>query len=280
MPLPWNDIPPGPHDLGLVVCDMDGTLLTSDDEVPDPLWPLLRILHERGAAFVPASGRQYATLARSFEGAPGDISYVAENGSVVVQGGEVVSKTTVDMRLVEQVVDLLRGHGAGTDLGVVVCGVESAYIQRRDPTFVNETEKYYARLEVVDDLTAVHDEILKVALFLRGEAEELAATTFAPLAEEYQVVVSGSNWIDIMHRHVNKGRAVKALQAALDVTPERTAAFADYLNDLEMLDQAHWSFAMANAHPDVKRRARYLAPSNDEHGVVTVLRRLLGVSSG
>lgn len=277
MPLPWSDIPPGPHDLGLVVCDMDGTLLTNADEIPETFWPLLQILHERGATFVPASGRQYATLARSFEGAPGDVAYVAENGSLVVHGGEVVSKTTVDMGLVEQAMALMRGHGAGTDLGLVVCGVESAYIERRDRAFVAETEKYYARLEIVDDLTAVRDEVLKVAMFLHGEAEHLAATTFAPLAEAYQVVVSGSNWIDVMDRHVNKGRAIKALQAALNVTPERTAVFADYLNDLEMLEAARWSFAMENAHADVKGRARYLAPSNDEHGVVTVLRRLLGV---
>lgn len=38
-----------------------------------------------------------------------------------------------------------------------------------------------------------------------------------------------------------------------------------------------WAFAMANAHPRVSERAAYDAPSNDEHSVVTVLRRLLGV---
>src|SRR5690606_37357080 len=135
---------------------------------------------------------------------------------------------------------------------------------------------YYARLQVVDDLTAMRDEVLKIAVFVFGEAERLAATTFAPIARTHQVVVSGVNWIDIMHAEVDKGRAVRALQAALGVPPERTVVFADYLNDLEMLDAEAWSFAMANAHPAVRERARYLAPSNDEHGVVTVLRRLLG----
>jgi hydroxymethylpyrimidine pyrophosphatase-like HAD family hydrolase len=33
------------------------------------------------------------------------------------------------------------------------------------------------------------------------------------------------------------------------VTAEQTAAFGDYLNDLEMLGAAHWSYAMADAHP-------------------------------
>lgn len=276
MPLPWTGVPPGPHDVGLVVCDMDGTLLTSDDAIPDAFWPLLERLRERGATFVPASGRQYATLARSFASAEADLAYVAENGSLVVHDGEVVSKTTVEPELVRQVTAALRAAPDAPDLGVVVCGVESAYIERRDPAFVTETEKYYARLQVVDDLTAMRDEVLKIAVFVFGEAERLAATTFAPIARTHQVVVSGVNWIDIMHAEVDKGRAVRALQAALGVPPERTVVFADYLNDLEMLDAAAWSFAMANGHPAVRERARYLAPSNDEHGVVTVLRRLLG----
>src|SRR5690606_16935939 len=121
-PLPWSEIPPGPHDVGLVVCDMDGTLLTDHDAVPDSFWPLLELLNERGATFVPASGRQYATLARTFERASADLAYVAENGSLVVHGGEVVSKTTVEPDLVRQVSQAARGLGDQVDLGLVVCG--------------------------------------------------------------------------------------------------------------------------------------------------------------
>ena len=42
-----------------------------------------------------------------------------------------------------------------------------------------------------------------------------------------------------------------------------------------MLDAGEWSFAMANAHPDLKRAARYIAPANTEHGVLQVVRRLV-----
>jgi hydroxymethylpyrimidine pyrophosphatase-like HAD family hydrolase len=51
--------------------------------------------------------------------------------------------------------------------------------------------------------------------------------------------------------------------------------FGDYLNDLEMLDAADWSFAMAGAHPEVVRRARHLAPSNIDNGVLRTVVRLL-----
>ena len=90
-----------------------------------------------------------------------------------------------------------------------------------------------------------------------------------------QVVVSSPHWMDIMSEGVNKGVALGQLQRELGVTPEQTVVFGDYLNDLEMLAAAPYSFAMANAHPDVIEVARFLAPANHEHGVVRVIEQLL-----
>ncbi|MCL3997018.1 HAD hydrolase family protein, partial [Streptomyces lavenduligriseus] len=57
----------------------------------------------------------------------------------------------------------------------------------------------------------------------------------------------------------------------------QTMVFGDYLNDLEMLDAAEWSFAMAGAHPEVIRRARHLAPSNNDAGVLRTIAHVLGL---
>ena len=89
------------------------------------------------------------------------------------------------------------------------------------------------------------------------------------------MVVSGKLWVDIMNIETDKKQGVEALQRVLGVTPAQTAVFGDYLNDLQMLDAGGWSFAMANAHPDLKRAARYIAPANTEHGVLQVVRRLV-----
>ena len=45
-------------------------------------------------------------------------------------------------------------------------------------------------------------------------------------------------------------------------------AFGDSGNDIEMLQQAGFGFAMANARPHVKAVARYHAPHNNEEGVL------------
>lgn len=278
----WDEIPSGGLDVRLVVSDMDGTLLTTVGAVPDSFWPLLETMRTRGITFAPASGRQYATLAGLFPG-PG-ISYIAENGNLVVHGGQVLSTTSMDAATVRGVIDTTRTAASVADLGLVVCGRESAYVERTDAPFLAEVRTYYAALTIVEDLTTVSDTVLKLALYDFADAERTAGR-FADVAETHQVVVSSRHWIDIMDRDVDKGRGVRALQRALGVGPAQTVVFGDYLNDLELLDAADWSFAVANAHPEVRARARYVVPSNDESGVVTVLRQLLaerrvGISTG
>ena len=41
----WTAICDKPHDIRLIVADMDGTLLDGDSNIPDDFWPLLDELH-------------------------------------------------------------------------------------------------------------------------------------------------------------------------------------------------------------------------------------------
>lgn len=276
---PWTQIPAGPHDIKLVVADMDGTLLDEHSKIPEEFWPMLDRMNEQGVTFVPASGRQLATLKSMFGHIAQNGSYIAENGNMVVSHGQVVNVIDIPMEEVHCMLDAARdAYQQGKyDIGVVVCGLDRAYVNRRDDAFLAECRKYYHELEIVDDLYAVQDRVLKVAVFDFDEAEPMAHAVFGGFEQSHQVVVSGKHWVDIMDRDADKKQGVIALQRALGVTPAQTAVFGDYLNDLLMLDTGEWSFAMANAHPDLKRAAHYEAPSNAEHGVLQVLHHLLGV---
>ncbi|MER6346998.1 Cof-type HAD-IIB family hydrolase [Streptomyces sp. NPDC001595] len=267
-----------PADIRLVVTDMDGTLLDDDKRAPAGLWEVLEQLRERGVLFSPASGRQYATLVREFAPAAQGMVFIAENGTYVVRDGVELSSDPLDPGVVAEVVAAVRRLAAdGTDVGAVVCGKRSAYVERADEPFLTEVRRYYVENRVVEDVTAVDDDILKVALYDFGPAERGTAPALAAFAETHQVVVSGAHWVDVMNRTADKGAAIRRLQRDLGITPAQTMVFGDYLNDLGMLDTADWSFAMSNAHPEVVRRARHLAPSNNDDGVLRTIRRVLGL---
>lgn len=263
-------------DLRLVVADLDGTLLDETGRLPDAFWPVLARLRERGIAFAPASGRQYASLARVFEDSDLLTTYIAENGGYVVHDGSELTVATLPAPLVTEVVERVRGARAvGDDVGLVLCQGRCAYVERDDDRFLQRVRPYYAALELVDNLLEVAGEPVKLAAFSFGDAESLLAPALSGIPSDHRLVVSGLNWVDVMPAGVDKGVAVRLLQEELDITPAQTAAFGDYLNDLEMLDAAAMSFAVANAHPDVRRRASAVVPTNAEGGVVTTLTRLL-----
>ncbi len=65
------------------------------------------------------------------------------------------------------------------------------------------------------------------------------------------------------------------LQNQLNILKEETMVFGDYNNDLKMLELADFSFAMENAHPNVKNVANYQTKSNDEQGVEFILEQVI-----
>lgn len=269
----------------LVVVDMDGTLLDGNGELPEGLWETLDALRERGIVFAPASGRQYAALHGAFERVSEGMVFIAENGSYVVRDGREVLSDPIRPDIVRKAVELGREASAGhADCGVVLCGKRSAYVERSDPHFIEAALPYYLALEHVPDLLAddgpiERDEIVKVATYDMVDAERNVLPLFARIGDEAQVVLSSHHWIDIMRPGVNKGTALRRLQQALGVTRDETMVFGDYLNDLEMLREARFSFAMANAHPKLLEVANYVAPSHTDRGVLRALDATLGLGT-
>ena len=286
----------------LVAVDMDGTLLDDEKNFPPGLDELLDHLEQRGVVFVPASGRQVWTLIDMFPERPG-LTFIGENGAIVMRDGREISSAPLDLATVRESVRLVRQYaltrpgataaredaGEGSlrenfDGGLVVCGKNCAYVERTDEGFMAAVAPYYTRTQCVDDLMKVIDDIeqgrideaiIKLAVYSAGDVTALADQTLGRFARSHQFAISAANWADLQDRGVDKGRALRALQEYLGVTPGQTAVFGDAGNDLSMIAQAEFSFAMENASADVRAAARFLAPSNNEAGVVKVLQVLL-----
>ncbi|MDM7829757.1 Cof-type HAD-IIB family hydrolase [Cellulomonas edaphi] len=259
----------GNPDIRLIAVDMDGSLLDDDKRVDPSFWPLLDQLHERGIALCPASGRQYATLRDQF--GRDDLVYIAENGAYVVHEGREVGCTPLGAAAAREALDAVRA--AGDDTGVVLCGKRSAYVERTDDAFLDQVRPYYHLLQTVPDLAAVEDDVLKVAVY----DFDSSARTARALDGLDGVMVSGPHWVDVMDPAADKGVALRQVQHARGIGPAQTMAFGDFHNDLGMLAAAQYSFAMDNAHPDVRSAARYVAPANSRNGVVRTITAALGL---
>jgi len=257
----------------MVVTDMDGTLLNDWGEVSPEFFRLFAQLKKHNIHFVAASGRQYYSMLEKLYNIKDDITIIAENGGMTNYNGEIISTSTIAQNQINKIIDALRKTDGAY---IVLCGKKNAYIESTDQNFISIFKEYYTQFEQVKDLKSItDDEIFKVATYHFENSIDHIYPFVKHLQGENLVKISGENWLDISSPSTNKGAAIKQLQNLLNISKEETMAFGDYNNDIEMLEQASFSYAMENACEDVKETARFNTKSNNDNGVEFILDKLI-----
>ena len=259
----------------IIFSDMDGTLLTSQNKLPDGFDETMSELKKRGVIFAPASGRQYFSLLKTFSKYVDEFLFLAENGTLVMHREIEIFSSPIDINSVNEVLKVTEPL---KNILRVWCGKKDAYIRHEHDTPENQAElnKYYTHNAVVDDWSEIDDTPIKIAMFDgTAHADKNIYPYLKQFYDDLQVVLSSDYWVDVMSKGINKGEAVRNIQRILDIKPEECAAFGDYMNDYEMIQAVGHGFAMANAHPDLKKIAKYETASNDQFGVIVGIKRLM-----
>ena len=264
-------------EIRLIATDLDGTLLNSRKEVPAEFeeW----VCAHSGIKTVIASGRQYYNIRKLFPKAADRMIYLAENGGMVVENGEVIYACTIRE---EDVLDCIERFQEKEGHVVIVCGEKSAYMCHAGEDAERNAHMYYENLKFVEDLRGCvqEDHMIKIAVFFGDYDADTYYRGMIKVHDRLNVVLSGDCWIDIANKEVCKGAALQFLQERYAISKDESMAFGDYLNDESLLLQCKESYVMNNGHPLLKEKARYIAPSNDEDGVMKVLRMIGGAVEG
>lgn len=256
----------------LIALDMDGTLLDSNKKEPKDFasW----VINHPDIQVVISSGRQYYTLEEQFKEIADRLIFIAENGAVIFRDGEAIYKEPMPD---SGVYETLNVCDQNPNYHALICGLKSAYITDEDPVVVEEAVKYYARRTMVQSLhdSVELDDIFKLAIFIHDNKAGDEYQTFPALTNDIEAVLSGTSWIDVAKKGIDKGGALKVLIDMLGVSPDECMAFGDYLNDLTMLQTVTHSYAMANSHPDIlKIAANVTKYTNDDDGVMRTLKEI------
>lgn len=251
---------------------MDGTLLNSKHEVSPFFFQLFEELKKKNILFVAASGRQYNSIVDKLRPIKDDIIIIAENGGFAMQRDTELLSTPLDPKHTQKILGILDTiEGAHP----VLCSKYNAFLTNKSPEFVSKLREYYTEFSILDALIDFDGEIVKIATYHFDGSEKFLYPPVKHFEKELKVNISGENWMDISNVNAHKGFALQKIQQLHGIQPEETMVFGDYNNDLEMLALAHYSFAMENAHPNVKKIANYTTGSNDNLGVERILERLV-----
>lgn len=252
-----------------VASDLDGTLLRNDAQsLNQEVFDLILKLKEKGIHFIAASGRQYDNLYRLFGPVQNDISYIAENGSMCVHDHKVISKGLIDRDLGLRIIKASR---ISPDFHCMLSCEETSYTDSTDSKFLNHMHNVIRyKIREVPDLLEINEPFLKLAV-LDFHGTDKSIQYFQELfSGEIAVVTSGNLWVDFIAPNANKGTGLSAITRYLNLPLEDGIAFGDHFNDIELLEMAGTSYAMADCAPGVEKYADYQTET-----VENILRALL-----
>ncbi|MFQ3587200.1 MAG: Cof-type HAD-IIB family hydrolase [Fimbriimonadaceae bacterium] len=255
--------------------DLDGTLLDSSREIPDRHRRALERAVRAGITVVFASGRVAKTMR------PYARSLGLEPPMVCCNGAHVLAADGTEIRhehLHPQAVRAALRVARSSDLQLNLYSRETLY-------FGHETAMRDLYLERVRVLTpeplpsGSFDRVPITKLLFVGEPEELEPIHldpdgFGPFPGA-SMVRSEREYLELLPADANKGRGLATLAEALRVSANQVAAAGDYWNDVEMLQWAGFSGAMASAPDGVKAVADVVVPTSQEGGLADFVEKIL-----
>lgn len=261
-----------PRSVKLIACDMDGTLLDENSQLPPETFGLVKRLREQGIHFAAASGRRFDTLQEFFAPVAHLMDFVASNGAQVVVDGTLVDREVFSYAALKRLLALVRSFDC---LGLVVYDRTNSYLLDDPARYIKEFDKDLPNPIRVDDLPAPGVSIVKASVFCSESVMDMAYVLTRELESDFVFAPSGSVWIDVMQRGVSKATGIDQVMAVHGVDPSQLMAFGDSMNDYEILRMAGHSRAMANGRYAVKQISKKVIGTNAEHAVQRELAALL-----
>jgi Cof subfamily protein (haloacid dehalogenase superfamily) len=252
--------------IGLLLADVDGTLVTAEKKLTERAIRAVHELHEAGVLFAITSGRPPRGMQMLVEPLKISTPIAAFNGGLLVEPDmSVLEQRVLPARLVGQVIDLFDSSGLdswiyrGADW--FVRDASAAHVAREAATVQFEPT-------VVTDFAGLGEDVAKIVGVSDDQAlvAKVESAAHERFGEHVSAARSQPYYLDVTHPKANKGEVVKLLSRRLKVPPEQIATIGDMPNDVLMFTQSGLSIAMGQSDPEVQRAARMVTSSNEEEG--------------
>lgn len=291
----------------LLATDLDGTLLRSDGTISARTRAALAEAAASGEVDVVFVTGRPPTFLTEIAGETGHTGTIISGNGALVLDATTLAARRVHAFDADVALGLLSSMARD---GVPISSAgDRARVQREAPRAGGnaEVESYEGDLRVPVELRAMmldsdgqgHREVGRDAAFVAHIADRLAAgwrlfkmAVVGPdnvgpeafvaavrrlVGDVAEVSHSWPTWVlaELGPAGVSKGSALAQHAIDIGVDAAEVHAIGDMLNDLPMLEVAGRSYAVANAHPQVRSRVDRVLPANDHDGVAHLLEELL-----
>lgn len=255
----------------LIASDLDGTLLLNGaQKCEESLFFVIAALVDKGIYFVPASGRQYLSLQKLFYPVRDRLTYLCENGALVMHLNQPIVKRQFEDALA---MELSHAIAERKDCEVLISGERTSYLIPKSREFVRHMKEDVGnQVSIVAAPEQIEEPIIKISFCT---APENLKKVEAELGPKFQnrclMMTSGTEWIDFAPTGTSKGDALLSLGERLGIAPQEMMAFGDNENDRTMLELVGHPYIMESCNPSILD-----IPAERCRRVEDVLKNLLG----
>lgn len=263
----------------LIITDLDGTFLNSQGDYNREYYAdIHRLMSEQQIHFAVCTGKQCDRVEELFNHHRHQIWIVGDSATSIKFNGQYIYRSFIKNAYGQKIIHTL--EQISDQHVIIACTADGAIIKKTLPNELkNKVRGSYSNIIEVDKLSAITADFLKITVYDKSGHCPHTRQHLTPYENDVYIVVSEDAWIDITEKGVHKGSTIQKLQAILDVDPYETMAFGDGYNDIELLEQAEYSFAMGNAFNATKAAANFVIGSNDENAVLHTIKRILALQS-
>ena len=259
----------------LVVLDLDGTLLDRSTRLDPTLVAAVRKAVTRGCAVTLATGRMPAATRPYWEELGIRAPVIFYNGALVRDPatGQDLATSGLPPGLPWEVYPIY----ANAPVHPLFYRDDALYCL--EPTHPVRT--YCQEMGVQAEPLREPESFLKVGSFVKclfiGHPADLATlrADLAPATDAAaRLVLSRTDYLELLPHGVSKGEALKVLAHHLGIPLSRAIAVGDQENDLEMIRAAGVGVAMPHSPPGVRAGADRVAPPPEAGGLLALLAEL------
>lgn len=264
----------------VIASDMDGTFLNDQGTFDKVAFQQqLNQMIKKNMHFVCASSNQYQHLLGLFKGISGPISYLCNNGALVVdERGVIVQEEVIDHLVLRKALDYLESDPLFAGAEIILAGRNGTYCNLpADSKRFQASQYFYENMQSMPDLRLVFDSIYKIDITWEAGGVTKRQDEFNHhFSGRLAATSSGMNGLDVMNDGVNKTSGLQRLLDDWQLSFDDVVAFGDNGNDYEMLQAAGIGFAMKNAAADLLAKVDTVTDAtNNEQGVQKQLAKYL-----
>ncbi|MBO6258694.1 MAG: HAD family phosphatase [Succinivibrio sp.] len=273
----------------LLALDLDGTLLTSEKKISPRTLRVLKQAIDKGFAIVLTTGRHPRSALLYSE----QLSPITEKSyAVCFNGSAVISLQKFKEKPADAGFSCLSANLAGGDMiadlasyvhsmGCKVHGYSrerGLVIEDMNPQSKREVCHSGCGYQQIDfsSCTSAEGFFKLIAVGQSQKIDALRTSLPQRFLDYFSVLRTDPDFLEFIPERSTKGTALASLCDLIGIGLDRTVAFGDAENDLEMIKLAGLGVAMGNAQQQqLKDEADVVTLSNDEDGVAAVVERLM-----